>query len=246
MAEQDRGFFARLSRELMEPESQDLTLKTVATRAVAVIPGCEFVGISLRHRRRRVSTVMSTDARVEECDALQYALDEGPCLDAIWSGDVYVSNDLSSDPRWRRWGPEVADRGMHSIIAIRIADAHESIGALNLYASQHDAYDGHALDVATTFGYHAANALVSAKLVEGLESSLKSRHTIGMAQGILMTRYAVGADQAFTVLQRYSSQHNVRLRDLAAVIVATGGLPEEGVLERRDLAESTARADEPS
>jgi hypothetical protein len=112
-----------------------------------------------------------------------------------------------------------------AIIAVRISDARDAFGALNLYADEIGSFSEQALDVATTFGYHAANALVSAKLVEGLESSLQSRHVIGMAQGILMQRYDLTVERSFTVMQRYSNDYNVRLRDLAKQVVELHDLP---------------------
>ena len=235
MPDLDASFFARLSQELMQQGPEDATLQAVVKRVVDVVPGCGMAGVSLRRKRGRVETVTATDERVHLCDQLQYELEEGPCLDAIWHGDVYLANDLRHDVRWPRWGPRVADRGMGSIIAVRISDARDAFGALNLYADEIGSFSEHSLDVATTFGYHAANALASAKLVEGLESSLQSRHLIGMAQGILMQRYDLTVDRSFTVMRRYSNDYNVRLRDLAHQIVELHDLP------RRDGIESGSR-----
>ena len=225
MPDLDASFFARLSQELMQQGPEDATLEAVVKRAVDVVPGCEMAGVSLRRKRKRVETVAATDDRVHHCDALQYELSEGPCLDAIWQGDTYLANDLRHDQRWPSWGPRVADRGMGAIIAVRIADARDAMGALNLYATEVGAFDRQALDVATTYGYHAANALTSAHLVEGLESSLRSRHAIGVAQGILMHRYDLTVDRSFTVMQRYSNHYNVRLADLADQVIELQDLP---------------------
>jgi transcriptional regulator with GAF, ATPase, and Fis domain len=225
MPDLDASYFARLSQELMQQGQEDATVQAVVKRAVDVVPGCEMAGVSLRRKRGRVETVASTDGRVDACDALQYELEEGPCLDAIWQGDTYLANDLRHDQRWATWGPRVADRGMGAIIAVRIADARDAMGALNLYATEVGAFDRHALDVATVFGYHAANALVSAHVVDGLESSLRSRHAIGLAQGILMQKYGLTVDSSFTVMQRYSNHYNVRLRDLADQIIERQDLP---------------------
>ena len=228
MPDLDASFFAHLSQELMQQGPEDATLQAVVKRAVDVVPGCDMAGVSLRRKRGRVETVDATHDRVRQCDELQYELDEGPCLDAIWHGDVYLANDLRHDERWPTWGPRVADRGMGAIIAVRISDARDAFGALNLYADEIGSFSEHSLDVATTFGYHAANALASAKLVDGLESSLQSRHLIGMAQGVLMQRYDLTVERSFTVMQRYSNDYNVRLRDLAGQIVELHDLPPRG------------------
>ena len=97
--------FAYLSRDLMAELEEQPTLQTVAERAVAVVEGCEFASVSLRRRRGRVETTASTSGLASACDALQYELAEGPCLEAVWDGDSYLADDIAHDARWPRWGP---------------------------------------------------------------------------------------------------------------------------------------------
>ncbi len=98
---------------MADPDEQP-TLQTVAERAVAIVPGCEFASVSLRRRRGRVETTASTSELASACDALQYELGEGPCLEAVWDGDSYLAEDIATDPRWPRWGPRVAAHGRRS------------------------------------------------------------------------------------------------------------------------------------
>jgi AmiR/NasT family two-component response regulator len=63
--------------------------------------------------------------------------------------------------------------------------------------------------------------------VETLQEALETRTIIGQAQGILMERLGLCAEEAFGYLRRSSSTDNVKLRDLAAEIVRTRCLPEE-------------------
>jgi AmiR/NasT family two-component response regulator len=63
--------------------------------------------------------------------------------------------------------------------------------------------------------------------VETLQEALETRTTIGQAQGILMERLGLCAEEAFGYLRRGSNTDNVKLRDLAAEIVRTRCLPEE-------------------
>jgi hypothetical protein len=51
------------------------------------------------------------------------------------------------------------------------------------------------------------------------------RILIGQAQGLLMERFAIDADQAFAVLRRYSQDNNVKLRIVADELVTTRRLP---------------------
>ncbi len=55
--------------------------------------------------------------------------------------------------------------------------------------------------------------------------ALVNRTVIGQAEGMLMERYQMSADQAFRVLARVSQQENVKLRDIAAYVVRSGRVP---------------------
>lgn len=58
----------------------------------------------------------------------------------------------------------------------------------------------------------------------GLMATVTTRNLIGQAQGILMERHRVTADQAFAMLSKVSQDNNLKLRDLADRLVTTGML----------------------
>jgi len=219
-------FFARISRELMDGVEEEPNFQRVTERAVEVVEPCDFASISLRRRRRRVETIASTSDDAELCDSLQLELGEGPCLEAVWDEDAYLSESIQDDRRWPRWGPRVAEIGVGSVLSIRLSSSTETIGALNLYSRRAHAFDQDDVDVALIFAAHAANAMNSAQTVTGLQSALQSRHLIGVAQGVLMLMYGLSMDQAFEVLRRYSSHRNVKLVEVAQFVVDNRNLPE--------------------
>jgi AmiR/NasT family two-component response regulator len=51
---------------------------------------------------------------------------------------------------------------------------------------------------------------------------MRSRHLIGMAQGMLMERHGLNEDASFEVLRRYSQIHNVKLREVATQVLRQG------------------------
>jgi AmiR/NasT family two-component response regulator len=51
---------------------------------------------------------------------------------------------------------------------------------------------------------------------------------IGEAQGILMERERITADQAFDILRRASEHLNTKIRDVAQALVDTGESPQTG------------------
>src|ERR1700712_3088011 len=56
--------------------------------------------------------------------------------------------------------------------------------------------------------------------IEGLRRALESRTVIGQAIGLVMAQERLTAEQGFAHLVRASSRTNVKLRDVAAAIVA--------------------------
>jgi hypothetical protein len=61
-----------------------------------------------------------------------------------------------------------------------------------------------------------------------LQARLASMPVIEQAKGIIMAKYGWSEDQAFDVLRRASQRENVKVRDLAARIVAGTALPAPG------------------
>lgn len=219
--------FARVSRELLTRPDGELTFERIAARAVEVIPPCDAASITLRRKRGSTETVAATGDLAMACDKLQYELDEGPCVDAVFDGEAYYIDDVATDDRWPTWGPAAAKAGVGSVLSVRMANDDEVLGALNMYSTETHAYDSDAVDLALVFASHAATAISNARLVDGLQTALQSRHLIGVAQGILMAKYEMGLETAFEVLRRYSSHANVKLRDIALQVVESRALPED-------------------
>jgi hypothetical protein len=81
------------------------------------------------------------------------------------------------------------------------------------------------MDVAEAFAHHASLAFRVITERDNSNQALAARHRVGLAQGILMARRQLTADQAFTLLQRQSQNTNVKLRTIAQTIIQTGDLP---------------------
>jgi AmiR/NasT family two-component response regulator len=60
-----------------------------------------------------------------------------------------------------------------------------------------------------------------------LQRALDSRIVIEQAKGILAERFELGIEDAFHVLRRASRSHRIRLRELAATVVAEPETPPE-------------------
>ncbi len=218
------------ARILYSTGSVAATLQRIVERAVENIDGCDRAGIFIV-RDETVTTAASTDDLVAELDALQFETDEGPCLDAVSEAPTYYAEDLAEDDRWPRFGPRAVALGTRSVLAFRLS-SEDTLAALNLYAQLPRAFGAtdraKGLILATVAGgaFGSAQAReLDAVRIEGLHRALGSREIIGQAQGILMERERITADQAFDMLRRASQRLNVKLRDVAQTLVDTGESP---------------------
>ena len=227
MSSPSASVFAEIALLLEDVPSHEQTLDQVAQLAQETL-ACDFASITLRLGGGRLETVASTHPDVEKADALQYEFGEGPCYEAVKEEGNFLSEDVSHDARWPRWGPEAAKLGLNSLLGLRLQTRKETFGALNLYHRQPRAYDDDDIAVAGIFAAHASVALAASNNDANLRRAIDTRHVIGQAQGILMERFDLSADQAFSVLRRYSQERNVKLRTVASDIISTRRLPDEG------------------
>ncbi|WP_265522390.1 GAF and ANTAR domain-containing protein [Oerskovia flava] len=220
------GEIAAAARLLADEPSLQETLDRIAQLAVAMVDGCDSAGISMVVRGGRIETPAHSDDVAVRGDELQYALDEGPCLDAIRETEVVYTADLALDERWPRWSHAVlGELGVRSMLCIQLYTTDAKHGALNLYAQQPNAFPADIIPLATTFAAVAAAALDAARTEDQLQTAVHTRTLIGQAQGIIMERYRVSPAQAFAVLSRVSQDSNVRLQEVARQIVTTRRVP---------------------
>lgn len=221
-----RDELATAAREMQEDSSPQEAMDRAVIVATKIIPGCDAAGVCVVYRGDRIDTHATSTDDLRQVDALQHELDEGPCLEALRKDHTVVSNDLTTDERWPTWGPEVVERvGMRSSVSYRLYSNDKDLGALNLYGTDTEAFTAEDIQDGLALAAHVGVALAAAQEVEQLEKALSGRTVIGQATGILMERFDLAPDRAFSVLSRMSQQKNVKLRVLAEQIVTTRTVP---------------------
>ena len=217
--------FAELARSLLAEQDVPRTLQRIVDLAVETIDACDHAGITLLQGGKVVTRVASDDVPFK-VDAIQLQIGEGPCLDVLRDGELFVAGDLDRDQRWPRFSSRAqSETGIRSIIAFRLFVDGGTLGALNLYSKRTEAFDDEARATGSVFAAHAAVALWSSLHDEQMEHALASRDLIGQAKGILMAKEGVTAEHAFDMLRRASQRLNVKLRDLAEEVARTGVTP---------------------
>jgi GAF domain-containing protein len=225
---------AALHRDLAGVVLADRELTDVLTEVVGLarraMPGAEASSITLI-RDDKPFTVAFDGQMAMDADELQYERGYGPCLDAGRAGEMFLVTDMRTEERWPDYAVHVADRGVRSSLSVPLPFQGATIGALNNYASIPAAFG----DADVILGQEAAafvaiavgNAEASARAtqdVTNMRTAMLSRSVIEQAKGILMERYKVTAEQAFTLLTHASQRSNVKLRDVAEELTSTGVL----------------------
>lgn len=224
--------FAAIARELQNQSSEAATLDRIGTLAVETILGCDHAGITLLDRRERIRTVAATDDVVGAADVQQHELGEGPLVDVLAQQDAVISDDLASDGRWPRWGSWVqGNLGVQSMLCFQLFTTSRSYGALDMYSDQKGGFDVHDQVVGLALAAHAAVAVASSHESEHLNTAVVNRTVVGQAEGILMERYSLTADQAFAMLVQVSQEENRRVNLIAQELISTRQTP--GTAQKR-------------
>jgi GAF domain-containing protein len=217
---------AEAARAMSEEPGTQLTLDRAVQMATDLIDHCEMAGLSVV-RGGVIETPAASDETLRRVDEVQYEMQEGPCLQALHQTDVVTASNLAEDDRFPKWGRYVArELDLHSSMSFRLFTDGESLGALNLYSTQVNAWNHDDLLDGLIVAAHASIALAATLQEEHFKSALETRQIIGQAIGILRERFDLSADQAFGLMRRVSSTNNLKINQIARQLVDTGRLPD--------------------
>ena len=220
----DADEFAELALTLHDGSSFADTVERVLEFAVKAL-SCSYAGVILVHDGSRVETVAATHPVVADLDRIQLEGGEGPDLEVIADRHGVLVPDVRSEQRWPSWAKAVAATGVRSMLGTRLYTASATIGSLNFYDTEPHRFGPEDADVAHMLARHASVAMDAARDTEHLWKAIDARNLVGQAQGMLMERYGVDAEQAFAVLRRYSQDNNVKLHVVAQRLIETRTLP---------------------
>ena len=217
---------SRLAADSARADALADVLSRLAVLIPEIITACDGVSVTLR-RPDYFMTAAASDDRARELDNIQYAVRQGPCLDAATTGAQTHAPLLADEQRWQSFTPHARERGIESILSSPLIVNDELAGALNLYSSTPESFEPIHQGVASLFAAQAALLLhepddpaTSHEFDERVHDALASRDVIAQAQGILMERLDVDANAAFVTLRRDSVRTSVPLRVQAGDIVA--------------------------
>ena len=215
-----------LDRSLKSPDAVQEYLHAVVQRTGEIlgVEGSYSISVILYDHPLTVAT---TDRLAWEADQVEFDTEEGPCIEAMRTGALTTDVDLRSETRWPAWATIADLLGFRSAAGIPGTVAPGSWLALDLYSTEVDAFDSGVISRGQEFLGEIARTLPVAlrlteqnRLLAQLHEALASRATIDQALGVLMAQNRCTRDEAFGILRRASQNRNVKLRDVAAAVIA--------------------------
>jgi GAF domain-containing protein len=234
MAQESR----HLQPELLVDHLQDLVLKTgdvkvmldeLANFTALTLsdPAVAFCSITLLQRKKPL-TVASSEKGAVRLDETQYRAGDGPCLTAIREETVIHVPDMRREHRWPDYTAAALAEKVGSSLSVPLVLAGEAEAGLNMYSTRSHGFSGEDIENVESYAYHASKALRLAVRISQLAetkshliAAMESRTVIDLAAGAIMAQNRCSQDAAMKILKIASSTRNVKLREVAASVVAS-------------------------
>lgn len=220
------GALSQMSGLLLSRETVDTALELVTTLAATATAGTLGAAVTVVDEHGKRSKAASNSA-VEQADALQYELDEGPCLTAWRTRELVRIDDTTTDGRWPRWNQAVSPLGVRSVLSAPLLVGEESIGAMKVYCERPMNYGPHDEQVMRLLAGQAAILLANSqslaearRLSRQLTDALASRDAIAQATGVLLAQGAAGQEAAFATLAAAANRTGRPLEDVARALLS--------------------------
>jgi GAF domain-containing protein len=211
---------------LVEDEDHEAVARRFTDHLVHTVAGCDLAFLAVTSGDGFEVPVTSGHPLVTS------TADENPIHEVLRYGEPRRLDDTAEDHRWPRFSAGLAENGHRSCLVLPLPAEHVPAAAVTLLSREPHRFDEHSYDVILLIALHAGVALDnievlhrSRRMVQHLTTALGTRHTIGLAQGLLMRHFSCDADGGFAVLRKASQLSNRKLRDIATDLV---GAHEEG------------------
>jgi len=214
--------FATLAEIVYAGDDFTRVYDEVCAAASRVIPGCDHVSLML-HRMGETVTAAASDDVARQVDALERALGEGPCVEAIVEDSAYLDSDLTRNPTWPRLAERVlAETPVRGAAGFCLAIGPDESGALNMFSDTPGGLTEdsmHAGMLLASFVSVALYAAMQSRSAATLRDGLVSNREIGKAVGLLMAFHKISDEQAFELLRKASQDMNLKVTEVAREVV---------------------------
>jgi hypothetical protein len=204
---------AACQRILAAPDAAALW-RTVVDEALALIAGDGVAIVSYTERSWQTLAVRPSDAAPTDSAAAEV-------IEMLFHQGLLHQPSPNDDPTEVTSWDALGER---AVLVARIEGSPRQPLRLMWYATSPASLSPYA-EIAEAIADHASLALKAALERDNLTRAMAARHRVGLAQGILMVRHQLTADQAFALLKRESQNTHVKIRAIAQTVIQTGDLP---------------------
>ncbi|XVQ89078.1 ANTAR domain-containing protein [Microbispora siamensis] len=207
---------------VMEGTSAESVLRGITEAVARGVPGCAGGTAELWMEERVLLAASHSELTVlidRERD-----LREGPSREALSTGRPVTIPDVMRDSRWSRYAATAVRHGVRSVLVVPIA-VEGAVVIIGLYGVRPGVFSSggplmallrEQVTVALANIWEFDDVLTGAAQ---MQEALAGRSVIDQAKGIIMSKSGCSAEEAFEELRRVSQHHQVKVADLAKLLV---------------------------
>ena len=197
-------------------------------KVCAEVTSMSGAGIMLMFENAPQGTVCTTNEVSSQLEQLQYALGEGPCVDAYREDRPVMEPELANPEtkRWLAFTEAAVKIGAEAVFGFPLQVGAVRLGALNLYRDMPGALDDEQYANALAAAAIVAQAVLvlqakapDGMLAQALERSSDFQYVVHQAAGMVAVQLGVGVTEAMIRLRAYAFGNERRLSEVAGDVV---------------------------
>jgi GAF domain-containing protein len=217
----------RLMGDASGPGDRDDRLQVLVDESVALF-GVHAAGLMLLGRSGELHISASTGHYSGLLELLQVETDQGPCLEAVRTGEVVAVPDVTAvEARWPHFSRSATDAGYASVHSIPLRLCDTVIGSLNLFGEAPGAFDSDDVAAARALADIATISILQKRVLDDgateraqLQAALDSRTVIEQAKGWIANRNAISTESAYGLLRDHARRNRMPLTEVALGVLA--------------------------
>jgi hypothetical protein len=225
MANLDPARVARVAAALAVGERDPSRSLCAASASVIGVAGA---GVVLMSRGQALGNVCASNPWTEAVEDVQYALGEGPCVDAFRShAPVLVPDLVQESDRWTVFRTGALEAGVQAAFGFPLLVGTICIGALDLYHDRTGPLTAEQFANAETVAHVASRTVLGwqavaevGSLAWQLEQVPLHRAEVNQAAGMVSVQARVSVDDALVLLRAYAFAEGQTVGPVAAEVVA--------------------------
>lgn len=216
----------------MDGADSALMAANLLCQACVEVLEVDGAALSVMHDGALWGTFGSSDQTSRRLDEFQFTFGEGPCLDAVRSGEPVSAVDLD-DPAEQRWPAlrsAFLDSGIQAVFALPVGAGSTRLGALDLFRRRTGALGREPAAGALLAAELAVLPLLNLSPVGGWQADGQTGHTqeqpaslqrveVYQATGMLMGALHIDAAEALVRLRAYAFVHSMTVSEVGWAIV---------------------------